>query len=736
MAESVEVATGYVTLVASAKGIRNSIEQEFGSQLSQVGQRGGQNLADGVQNGSGGKMKAAGAFLGTLVMAGLAAALVGVGKVLADTIEHEAQAANLTARLGLGPEDTGRMGKLAGEVYAENYGTGLDQVNDAIVKITQDIGDGTKEWTQQTTKDVLLVANTFEQDLGRTTAAVGTLIKTGLVKDATEGLDLITRGIQVGGDKAEDLLDTFIEYSVQFKNMGLDGNQAMGIIAQGLQAGARNADLVADTIKEFSIEAVAGADRVRKGYKSLGMDADAMFKAIGKGGPDAAKALDVTLDRLRAVEDPVKRNAIAIELFGTKAEDMGQALYSLDPSAAVDALGQVEGATKKVNDVISDTASNRIETLKRSIQQGLVDFMGGKVIPFFTTLASKIDLSGVLRALQDWAVKAREIWNRVVEDVRQFVTKHQERIQEIGTKARVVFEELKTLITQALIAIKWAWDTFGEDLLGAALRAFEMIVGVVGGALQHLRGIIQFITGVITGDWKQANEGLKNIVQGAFLAIWSIVDKIMGDIASALGLDWEGIKRTFGSAIQWIRDKVSWFSEMVGSVRRWMGEMKDGIVSKWNEIRDFFAGIPQRIRDALGNPGGLLRGIGEAIIQGLKDGLMAKWREVQDFVKSIAPWMKGNKGPISYDRVLLRPAGNAIMDGLLNGLQDRDAQLQSYIGSITSRLGMLGTSEMNPMAQIGQNPQYTVIVNQTEGQGVDSLSEAVINKLVLQRRVT
>lgn len=736
MAESVEVATGYVTLVASAKGIKGSIEAEFGSQLSQIGQQGGQNLADGVQGGAGGKMKAAGAFLGGLILGGVTAAVAGIGKVLADTIEQEAQAANLTARLGLKPEDTARLGKLSGEVYAQNYGTGLDQVNDAIVKITRNIGEGSKDWTQQTTKDVLLVANTFEQDLGKTTAAVGKLIKTGLVKDATEGLDVITAGIQRGADEADDLLDTFIEYSVQFKNMGLDGKAAMGLISQGLQAGARNADLVADTIKEFSIEAVAGADRVRKGYKSLGMDADAMFKAIGKGGPDAAKALDVTLDALRAIEDPVKRNAVAIELFGTKAEDMGAALYALDPSSAVEALGQVEGATKNVNDVISDTASNKLETLKRSLQQNLVEFMGGKVIPFLQNLASKIDLSAFIAMLGEFVTKAREIWNTVIEDVRLFAEKHKARIQDLVTQAGTTLGDLKFVVMNVLTAIKWIWDTFGEDLFTRALNAIEMVVGIFSGGLQHLKGIIQFFTGIITGDWQMTNEGLKNIVEGAFKAIWSLVDYIMGSILATIGVDWESIKSKFSDSVQWIRDKIAWFSGMARDVGNWMSDMKSSIVSRWNEIRDFFAGIPQRIKDALGDPGSLLRGIGRAIIQGLEDGLRAKWEDVKSFVRTIAPWMGENKGPISYDRVLWKPAGNAIMGGLIDGLKSREAELHQYVGSITGRLAAVGNATMGPLADLSQNPQFTIIVNEAEGESADSLSEKVINKVVLQRRVT
>lgn len=34
------------------------------------------------------------------------------------------------------------------------------------------------------------------------------------------------------------------------------------------------------------------------------------------------------------MKDPVKRNAAAVALFGTKAEDMGKALFALDPSKA------------------------------------------------------------------------------------------------------------------------------------------------------------------------------------------------------------------------------------------------------------------------------------------------------------------------------------------------------------------------------------------------------------------
>src|SRR5690606_26104031 len=107
-------------------------------------------------------------------------------------------------------------------------------------------------------------------DVGQVTRAVAKILRTELVSSADEAFDVIVRGAQLGGDEAGDLLDTFSEYSTIFRSMGLSGEQAMGLIVQGLRAGARDADVVADAIKEFTIEAVAGGDRVKQGFESLG----------------------------------------------------------------------------------------------------------------------------------------------------------------------------------------------------------------------------------------------------------------------------------------------------------------------------------------------------------------------------------------------------------------------------------------------------------------------------------
>src|SRR3546814_1665275 len=60
-------------------------------------------------------------------------------------------------------------------------------------------------------------------------------------------------------------------------------------------------------------------------------------------------ALDLTLDSLRRMKDPTEREAAAVALFGTQAEDLGAALFELDPSSATKKLGDVGGAAKKAD---------------------------------------------------------------------------------------------------------------------------------------------------------------------------------------------------------------------------------------------------------------------------------------------------------------------------------------------------------------------------------------------------
>lgn len=322
--------------------------------------------ATGELSEMGQKWATAGATIG----AGLAMAL---GAGIVQNLDMEAANDKLAAQLGVGPAEAAELAKVSANVYSNAWGESTADVNDAIRGVYQNIGntDDAEGGLEGVTTKVIALRDTFDQDLGGVTAAVGQMMKTGLAKNADEALDILTRGFQKGANKADDLLDTMNEYGTQFRKFGLDGQTATGLLTQGLQAGARDADIVADSIKEFSIRAIDGSDSTAEGFKAIGLSASDMAGKIEKGGSSATGALDLTLDKLRAMKDPTEREAAAVALFGTQAEDLGAALFSLDPSEAVKALGEVGGAADKMAKQVGDNPAAALESFKRKAMMKL-----------------------------------------------------------------------------------------------------------------------------------------------------------------------------------------------------------------------------------------------------------------------------------------------------------------------------------------------------------------------------
>lgn len=380
---AVELATGYVSLVPSARGFAAKVAAELGGELEDVGRKAGADTGGSFLGGFAGIAKAG--AVGAAVAVG--AALV---KGVSDAIAAEAGNDRLAAQLGLTPEQAVTFGRTAGRLYGEAYGGSLSEVNDALADVQRNIGDALGPGDaalENATANALNLSSAFGVDLAGTTSAVGTILKNGLAPDAEAAFDILTTGFQNGTDKAGDLLDTFIEYSTQFRDLGIDGETALGILSQGLQAGARDADTVADALKEFAIRGIDGSDATAKGFATLGLDAEDMAVAIAAGGDTAAGALDLTLDRLREIEDPVARNAAAVELFGTKAEDLGEALFALDPSEAAAGLGEVAGSAAELDQTLNDNLATKFETLKRQAFQGLATIATTVLIPALEKLA-------------------------------------------------------------------------------------------------------------------------------------------------------------------------------------------------------------------------------------------------------------------------------------------------------------------------------------------------------------
>ena len=344
---------------------------------------------------------------GALAAAGGAAIGAGLALAIAAAFEADTVTRKIQATLGSTQEEAGRLGKAAGSLFAKNYGESMDEVGTAIVSVVKNMDglrDVSSDVLESITGQVISLASVFEQDFNAVTRSAGQLMKTGLAKNAQEALDIITKGLQSPVNAADDLLDTFDEYSTVFRTLGLDGKDALGLLSQGLKAGARDADQVADSLKEMLLRIQAGDSK--QAIQQLGLNFSATLQAISKGGESAKTATDTVLDAFRGIQDPATKASVALGLFGTKAEDAQKALGALDVDVAAqqfeDAYGKIAGASAQLDSTVGGSLQGAFEGVWRSMQ-GFISSASTELAPILSTAAGAFAmLFDILKGALEW----------------------------------------------------------------------------------------------------------------------------------------------------------------------------------------------------------------------------------------------------------------------------------------------------------------------------------------------
>ncbi|MET3449801.1 phage tail tape measure protein [Curtobacterium sp. 1544] len=457
-----------------------------------------------------------------------AAAGVALAAGVVGAVENAQVGNKLAGQLALDPQESARLGKINGDLFADAYGDSLEQVAEASRQVIGNI-DGMRDANDATMRDitakVLDVSTTFDQDLGGVTTAVGQLMRTGMAPDAQAALDIITSGLQGNARASEDLIDTFTEYPALFQRLGLDGQTAVGLIDQGLAAGARNTDLVADALKEFQIRATDGSATSAAGFEALGLNAQQATAQIAAGGDSASAGLQDVLDRLRGIEDPVQRNAAAVALFGTQAEDLGDALFALDPSSAVQALGDVEGAAKRLDDTVGQDQG--FEKLKRTVTTTFTD-IGAAALPV---------LEPVLTLLQQWAPVLGPL-ALVVAAVAGAVT--------LYSGAMKVFAAVQAIQTAAQWASNAAW--LANPITWIVLGIIVVLAAVVTAIVLVVTHWDNFRkNGAAAVEWVgQKVEGFKNGIIDAWNWVSTLVSALYEIATFNFGSGFDKLSSLFG----------------------------------------------------------------------------------------------------------------------------------------------------------------------------------------------
>jgi hypothetical protein len=319
----------------------------------------------------------------------------------------------------------------------------------------------------------------------------------------------------------------------------------------------------------------------------------------------------------------------------------------------------------------------------------------------------------------------------------------------------------KMIRTGVMIAVA-AFMVLANVISRVIPPVLELIGKIIGRVINILQGLIKFVVGVFTGNWKMAWDGIKLIVTNIF---GLIKDVFVGAVKVIKGI-FVGFVKGIVDAAKWLWNKLvghSIFPDIVKGIIYWFtylwkqgpkifGYLISGIIALsqkllqliigvtksmvapfikagtwlyqygknfvqglWNGIKAIWDDLQAWVKGAIewlkgrkgifGSAGTWLLQAGKNVIAGFKNGMVAIWKDVTTWVAGIAQWIRDHKGPISLDGKLLVPAGMAIMRGFLNGLKKGAGPAWDFVTkvggkSVAALQALLGPATANLPADV------------------------------------
>lgn len=510
---------------------------QFDSALDQAGER---------FSGMGDKLRTAALAAGALAGVALVSGIVGA-------MNESDIGAKVAASIGdVGPDAVARYGALAGEIYADNFGDSVASVGDALSVIAKSefVDPANNEQLKALTEQSMILSDVWGLDVTDSFRAAQQMVRTGVVGSLTEANDLIAAAATSGLDLSGDLTDTMNEYAIQWKKVGIDGQTAMGLISQAVKGGARDTDVAADAIKEFSVKAIDGSKASRDAYRALGLDASTMMSRLAAGGDTAKNAFQLVLDKVKGISDPVAQNAVAVGLFGTKAEDLGGALAAMDLRTAAASLGEISGAATRAGETMQLGFGAKVELVKRQLEQKLVNFLNTKGVQALKQFGD------ALKAIGDWAQSNAGI------------------LGSIGVFIAAIAGPILTVIAAMRI---WTAVTAAYTAVQAALN----VVMAMNPIFLVIIAVVALVAALIYAyqNCEKFREGVQtvfNAVKVAALWLWDALKAI-----------WSGLV----TGVMWVVDKFKAYFSFVISSWRAVGNAASSI---FGSIADIIGGAFSR----------------------------------------------------------------------------------------------------------------------------------------------
>lgn len=687
----INIATLFLTVVPEFDGIEGKVGAAFGAPMEKEASESGKKTG-----------KKFGASFGDNVKTSLAA--LGLGAMVADAFGNamvaEGATKKMTAAMGLTPEESAAYGEIAGSLYANAYGTSMEDVTkgiDAVASTLVKTGKMGEDQLEGITGKAMSLAEAFDVDVAEAANSAGILMQSGLAKDATEAFDLITNaGQKVPAQMRGEIFPVMDEYSKHFSALGMDGKTAMGIMTMASQDGAIGMDKAGDAIKEFQIRSTDMSKATAAAYEALGLNTQEMTNKILGGGAGASEAFGKIVHGLQEIDDPAAQSAAALALFGTPLEDIGvdkipNFLGAIDPMG--DAFDDVAGKAGELDAVMGGGAAASMEKFTRASETA----MSGLASSMLPTLSAVLEkLMPIIEGMEPFApvlfgvagafiALSIAMWAASLTPITLIIGGIMLGIAILAAGVIWLGQNWDTIWAGMSIVIGGFFNWVGELLGGFANWWNEIWGGFANGATDAWNGFsagVKTIWDAFTGwfqpgldvffaitntawrlsvdTWSMIFGGFFNWIKGIwdgfvvwitpalqlFAGIWNAIwSAITGFVTAA----WNGmigwIVGIWTGFVAWISPALNLFAgiwnAVWGAVSGFVTQIWDGIVgavrTRIDEVLGFVTGIGESMGSFFGDLIGTAYNWGSNIIQGLLDGLKSMGGQVGNFFSTLIP---------------------------------------------------------------------------------------------------
>lgn len=529
------------------------------------------------------------------------AAIAAGGYALNLSTDFDKALNTLATRTGATADEMDGLETSMENIYRNNFGESVEDVAESMATVRAYTGM-TGEELEKTTEDALLMRDVFGYDVTESTRAADMLMQQ-YGMSAHEAYNLIAQGAQNGMDKNGDMLDVINEYAVHFSNLGIDAEDMFNILIEGAEAGSFSIDKAGDAMKEFGIRVKDGT--ADDAFKALGLNVKDTTKAFAAGGDQAEDAFYRVNEALASVEDPVERNKLGVQLYGTMWEDMGEdAVLAL--SNCGDYTNRAHDSMAELNDIKYDDIGSALEGLGRTLETDVVKPLGEELKPVVEEAIEYVQTNGP---------QIKEVLSGIVEKIGEFVGFIVDNADAIlstiaGIGAGLLIWNVVSMITGVVNAIK-AFKLANE---GATVAQWLMNAAMNANPIGILITVIGAIV-VAIGTFIATNEDART----KFLEIWekikevckNVIDAIVNFFTVTIPEAWNNFLIFLSGFIDSV---VTFFSELPGKIWTWLSDTVNKIATwgsdMWTQattavqnlidsVVNFFKELPGKIWNAI-----------------------------------------------------------------------------------------------------------------------------------------